>query len=60
MLFRSGHQVHQRGLAAAVGAHQAGDTGRDGQADLVDADRKDREIPGGELPRWRKLEVRFP
>src|ERR1017187_3022459 len=36
--YETGHQVHQRGLAAAVGANQTGDAGRDCHAVLVDAE----------------------
>ena len=34
---QAGHQVHERGFAGAVGAHQAGDAGRNGQVDAIDA-----------------------
>ena len=34
---QTGHQVHERGLAGAVGADQAGDAGRNGQVHAVDA-----------------------
>src|SRR5207245_3436507 len=36
--YESRHQVHERGLAAAVGAHQAGNSGRDRQMHAVHAE----------------------
>src|SRR5690242_14481842 len=34
---QAGHQVHQRGLARSVRAHQAGDSGRNRQIHAIDA-----------------------